>query len=77
MGPLLIVNMVVYLIMLGLAGWSLDKYIDGRHNHPRKFSPSKMNTNISIINLSCMYWYMEAIIAISIETALDGLNQWS
>ncbi|KAI5684265.1 hypothetical protein M9H77_05493 [Catharanthus roseus] len=34
MGPLLAVNFVVYLILLGLAGWSLDKYIDGEQNHP-------------------------------------------
>ncbi|RVW44827.1 hypothetical protein CK203_087063 [Vitis vinifera] len=34
MGPLLAVNFVVYLIILGLAGWSLDKYIDGEQNHP-------------------------------------------
>lgn len=35
MGPLLVINLVVYLIVLGLAGWSLDKYIDGEQNHPR------------------------------------------
>lgn len=34
-GPLLVVKAVVYLILLGLAGWSLNKYIDGNHNHPR------------------------------------------
>ncbi|XP_015158789.1 uncharacterized protein [Solanum tuberosum] len=34
MGPLLVINLVVYLIVLGLAGWSLDKYIDGEQNHP-------------------------------------------
>ncbi|KAI8031239.1 Membrane protein PM19L [Camellia lanceoleosa] len=34
MGPLLIVNFVVYLILLGLAGWSLDKYVNGQQNHP-------------------------------------------
>ena len=39
-GPLLIVNFVVYLILLGLAAWSLDKYIDGEQNHPRKLSLS-------------------------------------
>ncbi|XP_057488109.1 membrane protein PM19L-like isoform X1 [Actinidia eriantha] len=33
-GPLLIANFVVYLILLGLAAWSLDKYIDGEQNHP-------------------------------------------
>lgn len=37
-GPLLAVNFVVYLILLGLAGWSLDKYIDGEQDHPRQFS---------------------------------------
>ncbi|KAL8472559.1 hypothetical protein ACS0TY_029675 [Phlomoides rotata] len=34
MGPLLMVNSVVCLILLGLAGWSLNKYIDGHQNHP-------------------------------------------
>lgn len=37
-GPLLAVNFVVYLILLGLSGWSLDKYIDGEQDHPRQFS---------------------------------------
>ena len=39
-GPLLVVNFVVCLIVLGLAGWSLDKYIDGEQNHPRMLSLS-------------------------------------
>lgn len=34
MVPLLAVNFVVYLILLGLAGWSIDKYIDGEQDHP-------------------------------------------
>ncbi|GER42624.1 late embryogenesis abundant protein [Striga asiatica] len=34
MGPLLAVNLVVYIILVGLAAWSLDKYIDGHQNHP-------------------------------------------
>ncbi|GMY24380.1 membrane protein PM19L-like [Fagus crenata] len=33
-GPLLVVNLVVFLIVLGLAGWSLDKFINGEQNHP-------------------------------------------
>ncbi|XP_077234580.1 membrane protein PM19L-like [Tasmannia lanceolata] len=33
MGPLLIVNSVMYLIVLGIAGWSLDKTINGEY-HP-------------------------------------------
>ncbi|KAF6137251.1 hypothetical protein GIB67_036288 [Kingdonia uniflora] len=33
LGPLLIVNFVVYLIVLGVAGWSIDKYIDGEEHH--------------------------------------------
>ncbi|KAK9194574.1 hypothetical protein WN944_005281 [Citrus x changshan-huyou] len=32
--PLLAVNFVVYLIILGLAAWSLNKYINGEQNHP-------------------------------------------
>ncbi|KAF5750027.1 hypothetical protein HS088_TW03G00356 [Tripterygium wilfordii] len=34
MGILLAVNLVANVIILGLAGWSLDKYIDGEQNHP-------------------------------------------
>ncbi|EXB97172.1 hypothetical protein L484_008662 [Morus notabilis] len=34
LGPLLAVNLVVYVVVLGLAGWSLDKYINGEQNHP-------------------------------------------
>ncbi|XP_075510526.1 membrane protein PM19L-like [Primulina tabacum] len=34
MRPLLTVNFVVYLIVVGLVCWSLDKYIDGEQNHP-------------------------------------------
>ncbi|XP_021888009.1 uncharacterized protein LOC110807244 [Carica papaya] len=33
-GHVLVVNSVVHLIILGLAGWSLDKYINGEQNHP-------------------------------------------
>lgn len=32
MGPLLLVNFVLYSIVVGLASWSLDKYINGE-NH--------------------------------------------
>lgn len=39
-GPLLVVNFVVYLIVVGLAGWSIDKYINGEQNHPRTLSLS-------------------------------------
>nr|XP_043632312.1 membrane protein PM19L-like [Erigeron canadensis] len=34
MVPMLAVNFVVYIIVVGLAGWSIDKYIDGQQNHP-------------------------------------------
>ncbi|PIN02000.1 hypothetical protein CDL12_25486 [Handroanthus impetiginosus] len=34
MGPLLAANAVMILILLGLAAWSLDKYINGNQNHP-------------------------------------------
>ncbi|KAL6994025.1 hypothetical protein U1Q18_012135 [Sarracenia purpurea var. burkii] len=33
LGPLLVVNFVIHLILLGLAAWSLNKYIDGHQNH--------------------------------------------
>ncbi|MFS7899142.1 hypothetical protein Hanom_Chr00s045990g01776791 [Helianthus anomalus] len=38
MVPMLIANFVVYVIVVGLAAWSIDKYIDGEQNHPRKLS---------------------------------------
>lgn len=38
MVPMMIANFVVYIIVVGLAAWSLDKYIDGQQDHPRKFS---------------------------------------
>lgn len=38
MRVILIVNFVAYLIVLGLAAWSIDKYIDGEQDHPRKNS---------------------------------------
>ncbi|WOG96594.1 hypothetical protein DCAR_0415930 [Daucus carota subsp. sativus] len=34
MRVILIVNFVAYLIVLGLAAWSIDKYIDGEQDHP-------------------------------------------
>lgn len=37
MRVILIVNFVAYLIVLGLAAWSIDKYIDGEQDHPRKY----------------------------------------
>ncbi|XVF71663.1 hypothetical protein PTKIN_Ptkin12aG0057700 [Pterospermum kingtungense] len=32
--PLLAVNFVVYLVILGLASWSVNKFINGEQNHP-------------------------------------------
>lgn len=46
-GPLLVVNLVVYVIMLGLAGWSIDKYIDGEQNHPR--IPLSLSLSLSFL----------------------------
>lgn len=34
MVPMLVANFVVNVIVIGLAAWSLDKYIDGEQNHP-------------------------------------------
>ncbi|KAD5960890.1 hypothetical protein E3N88_12362 [Mikania micrantha] len=34
MVPMLIANFVVCMIMVGLAAWSIDKYIDGQQDHP-------------------------------------------
>jgi len=35
--PLLFLNLVMYLIVLGFASWCLNKYINGQTNHPSKF----------------------------------------
>lgn len=43
MGPLLVVNLVVSVIVIGLAAWSLDKYIDGHQNHPHLGGNSATN----------------------------------
>ncbi|TMW97908.1 hypothetical protein EJD97_004804 [Solanum chilense] len=32
--PLLFLNLIMYLIMLGFASWCLNKYINGQTNHP-------------------------------------------
>ncbi|KAK1440606.1 hypothetical protein QVD17_06435 [Tagetes erecta] len=34
MVPMMIANFVVYVIVVALAAWSIDKYIDGQQNHP-------------------------------------------
>lgn len=34
MWPILVVDLVIYLIILSLASWALNKYIDGQQNHP-------------------------------------------
>lgn len=47
-GPLLAVNLVFYLIVLGLAGWSVDKYINGEQNHPRKYSRSLICSSFAL-----------------------------
>jgi hypothetical protein len=52
-GPLLVVNLVAYLIVLGLAGWSLDKYINGEQNHPRMPSLSLSLSSYMGISLEC------------------------
>ncbi|GAB2221456.1 hypothetical protein Drorol1_Dr00012635 [Drosera rotundifolia] len=33
-GPLLFVNLVMYLIVIGFASWSLNRYINGQTYHP-------------------------------------------
>ncbi|KAK9700164.1 hypothetical protein RND81_08G221000 [Saponaria officinalis] len=43
MGPLLVVDMVVYVIIIGLASWSINKYIDGQQSHPHLGGNSATN----------------------------------
>ena len=50
-GPLLVVNLVVFLIVLGLAGWSLDKFINGEQNHPRMLSLTLSNSYFTWVSL--------------------------
>ncbi|KAK6914180.1 AWPM-19-like [Dillenia turbinata] len=33
-GPLLFLNFVMYIIVLGFASWCVNKYINGQANHP-------------------------------------------
>lgn len=35
--PLLFLNLIMYLIVLGFASWRLDRHINGQTNHPSKF----------------------------------------
>ena len=63
MGPLLAVNFVVYLIILGLAGWSLDKYIDGEQNHPRKSPPL---SHMSLLGVGFTYLWLSLCLYLQI-----------
>ena len=36
MMPVLVVELAIFIVIIGLASWSLDMYIDGRQNRPRK-----------------------------------------
>lgn len=35
-GPLLLLNLVMYFIVLGFASWCLNRYINGQTAHPSK-----------------------------------------
>lgn len=48
MGPLLFVNLVMYILVLGLAGWSIDKYID-RETHHRMLIFSSFSHSVSVL----------------------------
>ncbi|KAK4393629.1 UNVERIFIED_CONTAM: Membrane protein PM19L [Sesamum calycinum] len=71
MGPLLAVNSVVYMILLGLAGWSLDKYIDGQQNHPH------LGGNPSTIFLLVYALIAGVIGACSVCLGLAHLRVWN
>ncbi|KAK4477699.1 hypothetical protein RD792_016947 [Penstemon davidsonii] len=70
MGPLLVANSVVYLIVLGLAGWSIDKYIDGQQNHPH------LGGNTSTIFLLIFALIGGVIGACSVFLGFAHLRQW-
>ncbi|KAJ0098382.1 hypothetical protein Patl1_21478 [Pistacia atlantica] len=68
---LLIVNSVANLIILGLAGWSLDKYIDGEQNHPHLGG----NTSTSFM---LMFGLICGVIGVcSVITGLLQLRSWT
>ncbi|KAJ0042512.1 hypothetical protein Pint_18803 [Pistacia integerrima] len=69
--PLLVVNSVANLIILGLAGWSLDKYIDGEQNHPHLGG----NTSTSFM---LMFGLICGVIGVcSVITGLLHLRSWT
>ena len=40
--PLLFLNLIMYLIVLGFASWCINKYINGQTNHPSKLSSTSL-----------------------------------
>ncbi|KAF5749913.1 hypothetical protein HS088_TW03G00240 [Tripterygium wilfordii] len=70
MGLLLAVNLVVYLIILGLAGWSHDKYIDGEQNHPHLGG----NTSTNFVLLFALIAGVTG--ACSVITGIMHLHAW-
>lgn len=48
--PLLFLNLVMYLIVLGFSSWCINRFINGQTNHPSKFF-------FKSLSLLCMYVY--------------------
>jgi flagellar biogenesis protein FliO len=38
--PLLFINLLMYLLVVGFASWCLNRFINGQTNHPSKLSLS-------------------------------------
>jgi flagellar biogenesis protein FliO len=50
--PLLFLNLVMYLIVIGFASWCLNKLINGQTNHPSKFMLSLCDANTTTMGFS-------------------------
>ncbi|KAH7679757.1 AWPM-19-like protein [Dioscorea alata] len=69
MGPLLFVNLVMYILVLGLAGWSIDKYIDRETHH-------HLGGNTSTGFLLIFALMAGAVGACSVLTGMLHLRAW-
>jgi hypothetical protein len=43
--PLLFINLLMYLLVVGFASWCLNRFINGQTNHPSKLSLSLFDTH--------------------------------
>lgn len=61
--PLLFINLIMYLLIIGFASWCIDRYINGQTNHPSKFmNPTSLSVALSLSNTYTRAHYVEASI---------------